>query len=108
MDKKQHRKRKKFKRLVIAYLLRAVVILIPLIVIILMVCNTNTYRDTNTDNGAAPITPTAEYVSKFCVIIDAGHGGSDGGIVSGLLSQTTPMQMFLSAFIATIMKMMSR
>ncbi len=83
MDKKQHRKRKKFKRLVIAYLLRAVVILIPLIMIILMVCNTNTYTDTNTGNGAAPITSTADYVSKFCVIIDAGHGGSDGGTVSG-------------------------
>ena len=33
MDKKQHRKRKKVKRLVIAYLLRAVVILIPVIMI---------------------------------------------------------------------------
>ena len=68
----------------------------------------NTYTDTNTGNGAAPITSTADYVSKFCVVIDAGHGGSDGGIVSGLLSQTTPMQIFLSAFIATIMKMMRR
>ena len=38
MDKKQHRKRKKVKRLVIAYLLRAVVILIPVTMIILMVC----------------------------------------------------------------------
>ena len=107
MDKKQYRKRKKlrkrkkFKRLVIAYLLRAVVILIPVIMIILMVCGclyiyekftkedektdiyTNTYTDTNAGNGAAPITPTADYVSKFCVIIDAGHGGSDGGTVSG-------------------------
>ena len=111
MDKKQHRKRKKLrkrkkaKRLVIAYLLRAVVILIPVIMIILMVCGclyiyekftkedektdictdiyTNTYTDTNTGNGTAPITSTADYVSKFCVIIDAGHGGSDGGTVSG-------------------------
>ena len=105
-------------------------ILIPVIMIILMVCGclyicakftkedektdictdiyTNTYTDTNTGNGAAPITSTADYVSKFCVVIDAGHGGSDGGIVSGLLSQTTPMQIFLSAFIATIMKMMRR
>lgn len=111
MDKKQHRKRKKLrkrkkvKRLVIAYLLRAVVILIPVIMIILMVCGclyicekftkedektdictdiyTNTYTDTNAGNGAAPITSTADYASKFCVIIDAGHGGSDGGTVSG-------------------------
>lgn len=105
MDKKQHRKRKKVKRLVIAYLLRAVVILIPVIMIILMVCGclyiyekftkedektdictdiyTNTYTDTNAGNGTAPITSTADYVSKFCVIIDAGHGGSDGGTVSG-------------------------
>ena len=44
---------------------------------------TNTYTDTNAGNGAAPITSTADYVSKFCVIIDAGHGGSDGGTVSG-------------------------
>ena len=105
MDKKQHRKRKKVKRLVIAYLLRAVVILIPVIMIILMVCGclyicgkftkedektdictdiyTNTYTDTNTGNGDAPITSTTDCVSKFCVIIDAGHGGSDGGTVSG-------------------------
>ena len=111
MDKKQHRKRKnlrkrkKVKRLVIAYLLRAVVILIPVIMIILMVCGclyiyekftkedektdictdiyTNTYTDTNTGNGTAPITSTTDCVSKFCVIIDAGHGGSDGGTVSG-------------------------
>lgn len=107
MDKKQHRKRKKLrkrkkvKRLVIAYLLRAVVILIPVIMIILVVCGclyicekfikedektdryTNTYTDTNAGNGAAPITSTDDYVSKFCVIVDAGHGGSDGGTVSG-------------------------
>ena len=101
MDKKQHGKRKKVKRLVIAYLLRAVVILIPVIMIILMVCGclyicekftkedertdiyTNTYTDKNTGNDTAPITSTADFVSKFCVIIDAGHGGSDGGTVSG-------------------------
>ena len=111
MDKKQHRKRKKLrkrkkvKRLVIAYLLRAVVILIPVTMIILMVCGclyicekftkedektdictdiyTNTYTDTNAGNGAAPIASTTDCVSKFCVIIDAGHGGSDGGTVSG-------------------------
>ena len=101
MDKKQHRKRKKVKRLVIAYLLRAVVILIPVTMIILMVCGclyicekftkedertdiyTNTYTDKNTGNDTAPITSTTDCVSKFCVIIDAGHGGSDGGTVSG-------------------------
>ena len=107
MDKKQHRKRKKVKQLVIAYLLRAVVILIPVTMIILMVCgclyiyekftkedektdictdiytNTDTDTDTNAGNGTAPITSTADCVSKFCVIIDAGHGGSDGGTVSG-------------------------
>ena len=91
----------------IAYLLRAVVILIPVIMIILMVCGclyiyekftkedektdmctdryTNTYTDTNAGNGADSITSTSDYVSKFCVIIDAGHGGSDGGTVSGKL-----------------------
>lgn len=105
VKRKKLRKRKKVKRLVIAYLLRAVVILIPVIMIILMVCGclyicekftkedektdictdryTNTYTDTNAGNGAAPIVSTADYVSKFCVIIDAGHGGSDGGTVSG-------------------------
>ena len=111
--RKKLKKRKKVKRLVIVYLLRAVVILILVIMIILMVCgclyicekftkedektdictdiytntytdtNTNTYTDTNAGNGAAPIASTADYVSKFCVIIDAGHGGSDGGTVSG-------------------------
>ena len=51
MHKKKHRKRirlrkrKKLKRLIIAYLLRAIVILIPIIMIILMVCETNWTRD---------------------------------------------------------------
>ena len=45
--------------------------------------DTNTYTDTNAGNGAAPIASTADYVSKFCIVIDAGHGGSDGGTVSG-------------------------
>lgn len=93
MDKKQHRKRKKVKRLVIAYLLRAVVILIPVIMIILMVCgclyiydkftNEADTIDIYADNDTIPVTSAKYNVPEFCVVIDAGHGGNDGGTVSG-------------------------
>ncbi len=99
MDKKQHRKRKKLrkrkkvKRLVIAYLLRAVVILIPVIMIILMVCgclyiydkftNEADTIDIYADNDTIPVTSAKYNVPEFCVVIDAGHGGNDGGTVSG-------------------------
>ena len=105
MNKKKHRKRirlrkrKKLKRLIIAYLLRAIVILIPIIMIILMVCgclyiydkftehdkftNEADTEDIYADNDTTPVTSAKYNVPAFCVIIDAGHGGSDGGTVSG-------------------------
>ncbi len=99
MNKKKYRKRirfrkrKKLKRLIIAYLLRAIVILIPIIMIILMVCgclyiydkftNEADMIDIYADNDATPVTSAKYNVPKFCVAIDAGHGGSDGGTVSG-------------------------
>lgn len=99
MNKKKHRKRKKLKRLIIAYLLRVAVILIPIIMIILMVCgclyirdkftkydrvtNEVDTKDTHTDNDITPVTSAEYNVPEFCVVIDAGHGGSDGGTVSG-------------------------
>lgn len=103
MNKKKHRKRiklrKKLKRLIIAYLLRAIVILIPIIMIILMVCGclyihdkfTKHDRFTNeadtidiyADDDTTPVTSAEYNVPEFCVVIDAGHGGSDGGTVSG-------------------------
>lgn len=43
----------------------------------------HTYTDTNAGNDTAPVFSATDTVSKFCVIIDAGHGGSDGGTVSG-------------------------
>ncbi len=98
MDKKQHRKRKKLrkrkkvKRLIIAYLLRAIVILIPIIMITLMVCgclyiydkftNEADTIDIYADNDTTPVTSAKYNVPEFCVVIDAGHGGSDGGTVS--------------------------
>ena len=105
MNKKKHRKRirlrkrKKLKRLIIAYLLRAIVILIPIIMIILMVCgclyiydkftehdkftNEADTEDIYADNDTTPVTSAKYNVPAFCVVIDAGHGGSDGGTVSG-------------------------
>ncbi|MCM1499958.1 MAG: N-acetylmuramoyl-L-alanine amidase [Clostridium sp.] len=105
MNKEQHRKRKKprrrnkLKRLIIAYLLRIIVILIPLMMLVLMVCGclyiydkcTGHDRFTNitdaidiyADNNTTPVTVAADNVLEFCVVIDAGHGGSDGGTVSG-------------------------
>ena len=110
MNRKQYGKRKrirkrKIKRLIIAYLLRAIVILIPIIMMILMVCGclyiyerftkedekvnkytdiyTDIYTDRNAGNDVAPVTSTENNVPGFCVVVDAGHGGSDGGTVSG-------------------------
>lgn len=103
MSKKKNRKRKRLKRLIIAYLLRAIVILIPILMIILMVCGCLYIyeRFTNEDDAidiyagddtvpvtlggdnTTPITSGADNVSELCVVIDAGHGGSDGGTVNG-------------------------
>ena len=106
MNRKQYQKRKKLrkrkmKRLMIAYLLRAVVILIPIIMMILMVCGclyiyerftkedekvnkyTDIYTDRNAGNDAAPVASTENNAPGFCVVVDAGHGGIDGGTVSG-------------------------
>lgn len=93
MSKKKNRKRRRLKRLIIAYLLRAIVILIPILMIILMVCgclyiyerftNEDDAIDIYADDDTAPITSGADNVPEFCVVIDAGHGGSDGGTVNG-------------------------
>ena len=110
MNRKQYGKRKKLrkrkiKRLMIAYLLRTIVILIPIIMMILMVCGclyiyerftkedekgnkytdiyTGIYTDKNAGNDAAPVASTENNAPGFCVVVDAGHGGSDGGTVSG-------------------------
>ena len=106
MNRKQYGKRKKLrkrkiKRLMIAYLLRTIVILIPIIMMILMVCGclyiyerftkedekantyTDLYTDRNAGNDAAPVASAENNAPEFCVVVDAGHGGSDGGTVSG-------------------------
>lgn len=102
MDKKKYRKRKKLKRLIIAYLLRALVALMLIGMITLMVCGclyiynyftekddvVGTYTDyytafNNADYDADRPALAVGEESKFCVVIDAGHGGSDGGTVSG-------------------------
>ena len=106
MNRKQYGKRKKFrkrkiKRLMVTYLRRAIVILIPIIMMILIVCGclyiyerftkedekvnkyTDIYTDRNAGNDVAPVTSTENNAPGFCVVVDAGHGGSDGGTVSG-------------------------
>ena len=79
MNRKQYRKRKKLrkrkiKRLMIAYLLRAIVILIPIIMMILMVCGclyiyerftkedekVNKYTDIYTDRNAGNLPCTEQ------------------------------------------------
>lgn len=93
MNKRKYRNRKKFKRLIIAYLLRAIVILISIIMIILMVrgcrylydyfSKEDDKIDTFTDNDTEPPAPAEDPVPEFCVVVDAGHGGGDGGTVGG-------------------------
>lgn len=110
MNRKQYGKRKKLrkrkiKRLIIAYLLRTIVILIPIIMMILMVCGclyiyerftkedekinkytdiyTDIYTDGNAGNDVAPVTSIENTAPGVCIVVDAGHGGSDGGTVSG-------------------------
>ena len=40
---------------------------------------TDIYTDRNAGNDVAPVTSTENNVPGFCVVVDAGHGGSDGG-----------------------------
>ena len=93
------KKRKKLKKLIIAYLLWAIVILIPIMIIILMVCgcfyihdklvkNNKVIKEANgvdiyAGDNTVPVASAEDNASEFCVVIDAGHGGSDGGTVSG-------------------------
>jgi N-acetylmuramoyl-L-alanine amidase len=44
---------------------------------------TDIYTDRNAGNDVAPVTSTENNAPGFCVVVDAGHGGSDGGTVSG-------------------------
>ncbi|MEH2953864.1 N-acetylmuramoyl-L-alanine amidase [Candidatus Merdisoma sp. JLR.KK011] len=106
MNRKQYQKRKKLrkrkmKRLMIAYLLRAIVILIPIIMMILMACGclyiyerftkedekvnkyTDIYTGRNAGSDVVPVASAENNAPGFCVVVDAGHGGSDGGTVSG-------------------------
>lgn len=95
--RKKLRRRKRLKRRIIAYLLRAIVILIPIIVIRLVVCGCSflygrfAKEDGKTDiyaeDGAAPVITAGDALLGFCVVIDAGHGGSDGGTVSGEIAE---------------------
>ena len=92
MNRKQYGKRKKLrkrkiKRLIIAYLLRAIVILIPIIMMILMVCGclyiyerftkedekvnkyTDLYTDRNAGNDVAPVANDSNadfFISLHC------------------------------------------
>lgn len=97
--RKRFKKRKKLKKLIIAYLLRAIVILIPIMTIILMVygclyaykrltkhdslTGEDDVMDVYAGDGIDPVTPEEGNIPEFCVVIDAGHGGSDGGTGSG-------------------------
>ncbi|NBJ94816.1 N-acetylmuramoyl-L-alanine amidase [bacterium 1xD42-62] len=85
----------------IAYLLGTNVILIPIIMMIFMVYGcfyiyerftkedekvnkyTDIYTDRNAGNDVAPVASTENNAPGFCVVVDAGHVGSDGGTVSG-------------------------
>lgn len=109
LRKKKRRMRRKFKRLLIAYLLRAVLILIPLIMAMLMACGCLYIRDRFAGkaaetarysgihrgiaadaDGNGPVVPTVSsghQDPEFCVVIDPGHGGNDGGTVSGKVAE---------------------
>ena len=99
-NRERIKKRKKLKRLIIAYMLRVAVVLIPILMVILMVCgclyiyekfkghgkyiNENDETDIYAGYDTAPVVSAEDNnVPEFCVVIDAGHGGSDGGTVSG-------------------------
>lgn len=98
MDQKKYRKRKRgrrrkrLKRRILAYLLRVLVVLIPLILVILAVygcfyiygriTEKDDERDRNNRDKASVIFAGND-IPEHCVVIDAGHGGSDGGTVSG-------------------------
>ena len=87
--KEEKLRKRKLKWLMIAYLLRAIVILIPIIMMILMVCGclyiyekftkedekvnkyTDIYTDRNAGNDAALVTSTENNAPGFCGVINA-------------------------------------
>nr|WP_300656601.1 N-acetylmuramoyl-L-alanine amidase [uncultured Acetatifactor sp.] len=90
--RKKRRKRRRLKRIVIAYLLRVLVVLVPLMMIILMVCGCLYIYEKFTDKeeevietapSQIPAATIKDNGPQFRVVIDPGHGGSDGGTVSG-------------------------
>lgn len=99
MSNNTRRKQKRPKQIVFIYLIRGSVILILAAMITLMVCGclyiyecfakddtVATFacdHNTDTDSSVTQYAPETDRESKFCVVIDAGHGGVDGGTVGG-------------------------
>lgn len=98
---KRKRYRKRLKRLLIAYLLRTIVVLLLVGMATLMFCGclyiydhlkkddetiktADSYNVTDMNNSNASLdTSAANENTTFCVVIDAGHGGDDGGTIGG-------------------------
>lgn len=93
-----NKKLRRIKRIISSYLLRIGIVLMLLLMITLMVCGclyiyehlikNDTLRvnaDTvqNNDNGSTITALETDKASKFCVVLDAGHGGNDIGTSRG-------------------------
>lgn len=92
------KKPRRIKRIISAYLLRIGIILMLLLMLILMVCGCLYIFELFKNDKAIPtksegiqnnstVSETSrsenQELTDFCVVLDPGHGGSDGGTVKG-------------------------
>ena len=93
-----NKKPRRIKRIILAYLLRIGIILMLLLMLILMVCGCLYIFELFKNDKAIPtksegiqnnstVSETSrsenQELTDFCVVLDPGHGGSDGGTVKG-------------------------
>ena len=104
MNRRRIRRRRR-RKTVIDHIMRTVVILMAIITVILVICccrylygglsehemqtehgafaNEEAASDGHAEEDTVPVTLIEDEEEEICVVIDAGHGGSDGGTVSG-------------------------
>lgn len=105
MHTRRYRNRRRRRKYVIAYIVRAVAVLAAVTIIIFVVyggfyiygnfikhdkaikadvfASQEGEADIPSEDDMMPDTSAEDEGKKYCVVIDAGHGGKDGGTVSG-------------------------
>jgi N-acetylmuramoyl-L-alanine amidase len=86
MNRRKQKKRIRRSRIIIAYIARAIAILILIAMLSLMVCGCLYLRNLFRKNGdGGEYDQTDDLAAGLHIVIDAGHGGTDSGsIVEGV------------------------